>query len=84
MEIIRDHAHSDPSLHSVIAFVEAGSKSMSALENTDAALTAGPPFLSLLEPPLLLFLFTVGASRVAARDANPFDTFLMRRGFVFG
>src|SRR6185369_7209047 len=67
-EIVRDHTESYPALHSFVAFIEAATASVPPFENADAALTPGPPLLSLLEPALSLFAFTFGAFGRAAWD----------------
>ena len=82
MQVVGNHAEADPPLHSAVALVETSSEAVSPLKDTDAALTTGPPFLSLLEPPFLLFPLAFGALCIAARDADPLDASLMRRGFI--
>jgi len=61
VEIVRDQAKSDPPFHATITSVYAPSKAVSPLQHTDAALAAGPPFLALLEPALLLLALPLGA-----------------------
>src|SRR5215213_8215015 len=84
MEIVRDHAKSDPALHAGIAAVDAASQPVSPLQHADAALTSGPPFLALLEPALLLLGFPFDAFGGAIRDAHAFDASVVRGGFVLG
>src|SRR5260370_5625531 len=55
---------------------------MPTFENTDAAFTAGAPFLKLLEPTLLLPLLAGGALGVMARNRHPADPPLLSLGFV--
>src|SRR5438034_9533173 len=55
---------------------------MPTFENTDAAFTAGAPFLKLLEPTLLLPLLAGGALGVMARNRYPSDVHLLILGFV--
>src|SRR5260370_19324379 len=57
---------------------------MSAFENTDATFTACTPFLKLLEPTLLLSLFSGGALGVIAGNRYPADPHLFGLGFVSG
>jgi hypothetical protein len=57
---------------------------MAALEYTDAAFTAGTPFLKLLKPTLLLPLFAGETLGVMARNRYPVDTHLVRLGFISG
>src|SRR5260370_5921784 len=57
---------------------------MSAFENTDATFTACTPFLKLLEPTLLLSLFSGGALGVMAGNRYPADPHLFGLGFVSG
>ena len=82
VQIVGDHAQADPSLHSAISPVEAAPKTMSALQNTDASLTTGSPFLSGFEPALLLLALSLGAFCVATRDTYALDASVMRRSFV--
>ncbi|MCZ2154255.1 MAG: hypothetical protein LC114_10230 [Bryobacterales bacterium] len=55
---------------------------MAALENTDAAFTAGAPFLKLLEPTLLLSLLAGGTLGVMARNRYTAHPHLLGLGFV--
>src|SRR5260370_27220051 len=55
---------------------------MPTFENTDAAFTAGAPFLKLLEPTLLLPLLAGGALGVMARNRYSADPHLLSLGFV--
>ena len=57
---------------------------MPAFENTDAAFTAGVPFLKLFEPTLPLPLLAGGALGVMARNLYPADPHLLGLGFVGG
>src|ERR1022692_4001450 len=62
-KVVGDHSEPHPALHSRVSFIETAPQSVSSLENADAPLTAGPPFLSLLEPALPLFPLPLGALR---------------------
>jgi hypothetical protein len=48
-KVVGDHSEPYSALHAGVSFVEAAPQSVSSLENADAPLTTGPPFLSLLE-----------------------------------
>jgi hypothetical protein len=56
-EIVGDDAEPDPTLHSGLALVAAAAEPVSPLDDTDASLASGPPFLAVAEPALLLFAF---------------------------
>ena len=60
VEIVRDHSQSHPPFHTGIASVDTPSKAVAPLQHADAALAAGPPFLALLEPALLLLALAPG------------------------
>jgi hypothetical protein len=57
---------------------------MPALKDADAALAAGPPFLALFKPTLLLFALPLGAFCGAIGDAYAFDASLVRGIFILG
>jgi hypothetical protein len=54
----------------------------SALAHTDASLAPGTPSLPVAEPSLLLLSLVRGALAGAIGDADPFDTFGLRRSLV--
>ena len=83
-EVVGDHAQADPSLYSAISPVDAAPKTMSALQNADASLTTGSPFLSGFEPALLLFALSLGAFCVATRDTYALDASVVRSSFILG
>src|ERR1700730_15305971 len=58
-EIVSDHAESDPAFHSDEALVAATIETVSPLDDADASLASGPPFLAVAEPALLLFAFAL-------------------------
>src|SRR5246127_2846186 len=72
-EIIGDHAEPDPTLHSIFAFVPTAVEAVSPLAHADAALAAGPPFLAVAEPALLLLAPTLSAFVGAVGDADALD-----------
>src|SRR5262249_25783989 len=71
--IVSDHPQPDPASDAIRSFIERSSQPMPAFENTDAAFTACAPFLKLLEPTLLLPLFTGRALGVMARNRYAAD-----------
>ena len=58
-EIVGDDAEPDPTLHSGLALVAAAAEPVSPLDDADASLASGPPFLAVAEPALLLFAFAL-------------------------
>src|ERR1022692_517745 len=81
-KVVGDHSEPHPALHSRVSFIETAPQSVSSLENADAPLTAGPPFLSLLEPALPFFPLSLGALRAAIGKADPFNAFFVRFLFI--
>lgn len=57
---------------------------MPAFENTDAAFTAGSPFLKFFKPALLLPLLASRAFGVVTRNGYSFDPHLLGLGFIGG
>src|SRR5262245_11368861 len=53
-QVVRDYAQSNPSLHAIIAAISTAIQTVPSFEYTDPTFAAGPPRLSLAEPPLLL------------------------------
>jgi len=84
VKIVRDHAKSDPTLHTSIASANASSKTVSPLQDADAALASGQPFVALLEPALLLLALPLGAFGGTIRNAHPLHTPVVRCGFIPG
>src|SRR6516164_2125082 len=76
-DIVGDHPESDPAPDAVQSFIKGSPQPMSAFENTDAAFTAGAPFLKFFEPTLLLPLLASGAFGVVARNRDPPDPHLL-------
>src|SRR5215831_2886557 len=72
-EIIGDHAEPDPALHSVLAFIPTTVEPVSPLGHADAAFAAGPPFLAVTEPALLLLAPALSALGGAVGDADALD-----------
>ena len=69
-DAVRQHSKTHPALHPILGAVAAPVQSVSALDDTDAALTTGPPRLCALEPATLLLLFALHALRVAVGNCN--------------
>ena len=59
--------------HPVVTFVSAAIEAMSPLDDTDASLASGSPFLAVAEPALLLLAFACGALGRAIGNANAPD-----------
>ena len=72
-EVIGDHPEANPALHSGVAFVSAAIEPVPSLDHADATLAAGPPFLAVAEPALLLLAFALGAFGRAIGDADAPD-----------
>ena len=72
-QVVGDDAEADPALDARHAFVTASVQAMAALEQTDAALTAGAPSLSVTEPAFLLEAFALGTLGGAIGDGDPLD-----------
>jgi hypothetical protein len=83
-DMVGDHPESDPAPDAAQSFIKGSPQPMSAFENTDAAFTAGAPFLKLFEPTLLLPLLASGAFGVVARNRDPADPHLLGFGFLSG
>src|SRR5208282_5774715 len=83
-EIVGDDAEPDPTLHSGLALVAAAAEPVSPLDDADASLASGPPFLAVAEPALLLFAFALRALGGAIGNAEALDALCFRRGLVFG
>ena len=80
--VVGDHTESDPAPDAGRSFVQRSPQSMAAFENTDAAFTAGAPFLKLLEPTLFLALLAGGALGVMAWNRYSADTCFVGLGFI--
>ena len=72
-EIVGDDAEPDPTLHSGLALVAAAAEPVSPLDDADASLASGPPFLAVAEPALLLFALALGAFGGAVGNADALD-----------
>jgi len=70
-DVVGDDSEPYPSLYAVESFVSGSFQPMPALQNTDAALASGAPFLQLLEPALLLPLFAGRAFGGMAGNRDP-------------
>src|ERR1035438_6182956 len=77
-EVVADDAQTHPSLHSAISFVATTVQPVASLEHADAAFTAGPPFLSVLEPACFLERFAIFALTRAVGHGNAFHSHLVR------
>ena len=60
-QVVGNHPEADPALDSGIPLVPAATQSMPSFDHADATLAAGPPFLAVAEPTLLLFAFALRA-----------------------
>ena len=76
--VVGDDAEADPALHSGKAFVAATSEPVPSLDDADASLAPGSPFLALSEPPLLLLAPAFETLRGAVGDADAFDAHRLR------
>src|SRR5215472_12336692 len=83
-DVVGDYSESDPAPDAARSFVQRSPQPMPAFENTDAAFTAGAPFLKLFEPTLLLPLLAGGALGVMAWNRYPADTYVVGLGFISG
>src|SRR6266496_4002391 len=72
-EIVGDYAEPDPALHSVVTLVSAAIETIAPFHDADAALAAGPPFLAVAEPTLLLLALAFGALGRTIGNAHAFD-----------
>src|SRR5436305_4560625 len=82
-EVVGDHPEANPALHPGIPFVPAAIEPVSTLDHADATLGAGPPFLAVAEPALLLLAFALGALGGAIRGADALDARGFRSRLVF-
>lgn len=60
-QVVGDDAEADPALHARETFVATAVQAVAALEQTDAAFTAGAPLLGVAEPAFLLQSFALRA-----------------------
>ena len=60
-EVVGNHAKADPALHPDLTLIPAAGETMPPLDDADAALASGAPFLTIAEPTLLLLAFAFGA-----------------------
>src|ERR1700716_114731 len=83
-DVVCDDAGPAPTLHSCIAFAAAAIEPVSPLDQADAYLASGPPFLSVAEPALPLLSFALGALGRAVGNAEALDALGLRRCLVLG
>ena len=69
-DVVGDDPKPDPTLHSGIALIAAAAEPVSPLDDADASLASGPPFLAVAEPALLLFAFALRALGGAIGNAK--------------
>ena len=79
-----DHAEANPALHSTLTLVPAAIEPVAAFQHTDAAFTAGPPFLPIAKPAFLLFPFPFVALCAAIGNADALHSLFVRRLFAAG
>src|SRR5262245_31068857 len=72
-EVGGDHAEPDPALHAGLAPVAAAREAVPALDDADASLAPGAPFLTVAEPALLLLVSALNALGRAIGNAHAFD-----------
>src|ERR1017187_5402374 len=77
-EVVADDAQTHPSLHSAVSFVATTVQPVASLEHADAAFTAGPPFLSVLEPACFLERCAIFTLTRAVGHGNAFHSHLVR------
>ena len=82
-QIIGGRAEPYPTFHAALAFVSAAAETMATLDDADAPLASGAPFLAVAEPALLLLGPARGALAGAIGNAHPFDTLRLGSDFVF-
>src|SRR6202022_4980240 len=83
-QVCGHHPEADPALHSGIPLVQAAIEPVPSLDHADATLAAGPPFLAVAEPALLLLAFTLGAFGRAVGDADALDALAFGGRLVLG
>src|SRR5258708_6412257 len=83
-KVVADDAQSNPTVHSVVAFVPAAIESRASLDLADAPFATGSPFLPVAEPALLLFLLAIGALGGTIRNADALDSFFVGCLFLAG
>src|SRR5688572_23173214 len=81
-QVVGQHSHANPSLHSFHPAIQASAQSMPPLQDTDPALTSGAPSLRFLEPPALLLVLALLAGGVAIRHRYPLHAHLLDCSFV--
>ena len=83
-QVVGNHPEADPALDTGIPLVPAAIESMPSFDHADATLAAGPPFLAVAEPTLLLFAFALRALGGAVGDADALDALGFRGRLVLG
>src|ERR1700680_2574441 len=81
-ESVGDDAEPDPARHSGVALVAAAVESVPALDDADAALASGAPFLAVAEPALPLLALALGTFGRAVGNAHALDALGFRRPLV--
>src|SRR5260370_26498840 len=83
-EVVSDHAEPDPALHASIALVPGAVEPVPSLDDADAPLATGAPFLPFAEPALLLLALALEALGSAVGNADALDAELFGLRFVLG
>ena len=83
-EVVGDYSKADPSFHPAKSFIAGSLQPMPTFENTDTAFAPRAPVLKLLEPTLLLLLFSLPAGSSVGGDGNVFHSHLLGGRFVGG
>ena len=81
-QVVGDDAEPDPALHTIITFVSAAGEAVPALDDADAALATGSPFLAVAEPALLLLASAFVTLGGTVGDADALDASGPCRGLV--
>src|SRR5262245_33693110 len=76
-QIIRDHAPSNPSFHSIHPSVTTPPQPMPSLENTDPPFASHSPTLRTAKPTLLLLLGSALISPLPIWNRHPVDAYLV-------
>jgi len=72
-EVVGDDAEPDPALHAGLSPIAAAGEAAPALDDADASLAPGTPFLATAEPALLLLASAFRTLGRAIGDADAFD-----------
>jgi hypothetical protein len=84
IKVVSDDSESDKPAHSSRSLVGASIHPMAPLEDADAPLATGSPFLSFLEPALLLALLALLTLGGLAGNGHPLHAQFFGLGFVGG